>query len=117
MQGEQGWEEPLVKMSKSYCNGVASLYMLMRNLMIITTSSKEIPDNINSFENFQNWEISRQSKRSRGEAGASVRGLEEMEHTCLTNVIANSQLRKPFIEPIWTGALIWMIVVEFSWIF
>ena len=40
--GELSWEDPLVKIAKSYHNGVASLYILMRNLIIITISSKEI---------------------------------------------------------------------------
>ena len=31
-----------VKIAKSYHNGVASLYISMRNVIIITTSSKEI---------------------------------------------------------------------------
>ena len=41
-----------------------------------------------------------------------------MEHICqVTNLIANKQLLKPFIEPILTNVLIWMIVVRFSWNF
>ena len=37
-----------------------------------------------------------------------------MEHICLlTNLIVNSQLLKPFIEPILTNVLIWMIRSDF----
>ena len=51
------------------------------------------------------------------EAGVSLGGLKEMEHICQpTNLIANSQLLEPFIEPI-LNVLIWMIVVRFSWNF
>ena len=42
LHGEQDWQEPTVKIVESYHKGVASLYILMRNSLIITTSSKEI---------------------------------------------------------------------------
>ena len=52
------------------------------------------------------------------EAGGYLGGLEEMEHICqLTNLIANSQLLKLFIELILTNLLIWMIDVRLSWDF
>ena len=66
LHGERGWEEPLVKIAKSYHNGVASFYILMRNLIMITTSSKEIMETRNSFKNLQNWEISMPNRRSGG---------------------------------------------------
>ena len=41
-----------------------------------------------------------------------------MEHICqLTNLITNSQLLQPFVEPILMNVLMWMIVVRFSWNF
>ena len=45
---QQGWEEPLVNIAKSYQGGVAYLYVLMRHLTIIT-SLKEILETRNSF--------------------------------------------------------------------
>ena len=123
MHGKPGWEEPLVKIPKSYHNGVASLNISMRNLIIIiiiiiTISFKEILETRNSLKNVQNREISWQNKRS-GCWGSIFRGrVGEMEHICqVTNLIANKQLLKPFIEPILTNVLIWMIVVRFSWNF
>ena len=45
----------------------------------------------------RDWEV---------EAGVSLGGLEQIEHICqLTNLIANSQLLKQFIEPILTNVL------------
>ena len=49
--GELSWEDPLVKIAKSYHNGVASLYIMMRNLIIIRISSKEIVETRNFFQN------------------------------------------------------------------
>ena len=71
----------------------------------------------NSFKHLQNREISWQNRRLGGWGRSSSLGrLEEMEHICqLTNLIANSQLLKSFIEPISTNVLIWMVVASFSW--
>ena len=72
----------------------------------------------NSFKYLQNREISWQNRKSGGWGRSSFLGrLEEMERICqLTNLIANSQLLKSFIEPnISTNILIWMIVSPFSW--
>ena len=82
MHGERGWEEPLVKIAKSYHNGVAYLYISMRNLIIITTSSREILETRNLLKSCKierylgktwDWEV---------EAGVSLGGLGEMEHIC-----------------------------------
>ena len=84
----------------------------MRNL-IITTSSKEILETRNSLKIAKSGAI-----LAKQEIGVSLGRLDEMERICqLTNLIANSQLLKPFTEPISTNVLIWMIVVRFSWNF
>ena len=49
LYGERGWGEPLIKIAKSYHNSVASLYIWMRNVIIITTSSKDILKTRNYF--------------------------------------------------------------------
>ena len=67
---EWGWAEPLVKVAKNYNHGVVSLYIYMRNVIVITTSSKEILETTNSFKILQNWEISWQNRRSGGWGGS-----------------------------------------------
>ena len=97
---------------------VASLYISIRNLIIITTS-EEMLETRNFF--FKICKIGRYLGKTgyrEVEAGVSLGGLEEMERIWqLTNLIANSQLLKPLIEPILTNVLISMIVVRFSWNF
>ena len=66
LHGERDWEEPIIKIAKSYHNGVASLYISIGNLIIIAIFSKEILETRNYLEIFQNWEISRQNRRSGG---------------------------------------------------
>ena len=66
LHGERDWEEPIIKIAKSYHSGVASLYISIGNLIIITIFSKEILETRNYSEIFQNWEISRQNRRSGG---------------------------------------------------
>ena len=44
----------MIKIAKNYHNGVASLYISMRYLTIITISSIEIRENGNPFKNLQN---------------------------------------------------------------
>ena len=84
----------------------------MRNLIIITTSSKEIMETIIFFKNLQNWRYLGKTGDWEVKARVSLEVLEEIEHSCeLTNLIANNQLLKLFREPILTNVLIWMIVV------
>ena len=108
MHGERGWKESLVKIAKNYHNWIASLYVSMTNLIIITISSKlEIL--------LKNCKIGRYLNKKEDrkvDAGVSLGGVEEMEHICeLTNLIVNRQLLKLFINPILTNVLIWMIVL------
>ena len=65
LHGERDWEEPIIKIAKSYHNGVASLYISIGNLIIIIFS-KEILETRNYLNILQNWEISRQNRRSGG---------------------------------------------------
>ena len=95
----------------NYCTGneagFASLYISMRNVIIITTFFKEIMETRNSFKEFQNREICWKNRKSEVEAGVFLGDLEEMEHICqLAYLIANNQLLKPVIEPVLTTALI-----------
>ena len=62
---ERGWES-LVKIAKNYHNVVGSLYISIINLILITTSCKELLKTRNAFKNLQKVEISLQSRRSRG---------------------------------------------------
>ena len=78
MHGERGWEEPLVKIAKTYHNRVASLYISMGNL-ITATSSKEVLDTRNSLKILQN--LGKKGGQD-VEARVSLGGLEEMEHIC-----------------------------------
>ena len=99
------------KIFLNYCTGneagFASLYISMRNVIIITTFFKEIMETRNSFKEFQNREICWKNRKSEVEAGVFLGDLEEMEHICqLTYLIANNQLLKPVIEPVLTTALI-----------
>ena len=99
------------KIFLNYCTGneagFASLYISMRNVIIITTFFKEIMETRNSFKEFQNREICWKNRKSEVEAGVFLGDLEEMEHICqLTYLIANKQLLKPVIEPVLTTALI-----------
>ena len=66
LHGERGWEELILKIVKSYHDGVASLYISMRNLIKIITFSEEIPEARNSFKNLQNREISWENRRLGG---------------------------------------------------
>ena len=54
---ERTWEEPLVKIAKNYHSRVASLYVSMRNLIIITTYSKEKLKTRNSFKSLLNLRL------------------------------------------------------------
>ena len=99
------------KIFLNYCTGneagFASLYISMRNVIIITTFFKEIMETRNSFKEFQNREICWKNRKSEVEAGVFLGDLEEMEHICqLAYLIANNQLLKPVIEPVLTTALI-----------
>ena len=99
------------KIFLNYCTGneagFASLYISMRNVIIITTSFKETMETRNSLKKLQSREICWQNRKSDVEAEVSLGGLEEMEHICqLTYLIANNQLLKPVIEPVLTTALI-----------
>ena len=81
----------------------------MRNLIITTASSKEILETRNYFKNLQKQEISWQNSRSEGLGISFLGGLWKMERICqITNLIANSQLLKPFsgrkIYEIYDGA-------------
>ena len=92
--------------------------IMMRNLIIIATSSKEILETINFFQIPQNIGRYLGKGDREVEAGVSLGGLKETEHICqLTNLITNSQLSKLFIEDILMNVLMWVIGIRFSWNF
>ena len=85
MHGKPGWEEPLVKIPKSYHNGVASLNISMRNLIIIiiiiiiiiTISFKEILETRNSLKMCKIGRYLGKTRDRDVEAVFSVGGLEK----------------------------------------
>ena len=84
--------------------GLLFCIIIMR---IITTSSKEILETRNFLKICKIRKYLGKTGNREVDAGVSLLGLEEMQHICqLTNLIANSQLLKLFIEPILTNVLI-----------
>ena len=84
--------------------GLLFCIIIMR---IITTSSKEILETRNFLKICKIRKYLGKTGNREVDAGVSLLGLEEMQHFCqLTNLIANSQLLKLFIEPILTNVLI-----------
>ena len=90
----------------------------MRNLILITSFSKEILETRNFLEICKIGRYLGKAGDREVEGGVSQGKMEKMEHIYqLTSLIANSQLIKPFTEPILMNVLNWMIVVRFSWDF
>ena len=84
--------------------GLLFYIIIMR---IITTSSEEIMETRNFLKICKIGKYLGKTGNREVDAGVSLLRLEEMQHICqLTNLIANSQLLKLFIEPILTNVLI-----------
>ena len=87
----------------------------MRNMIIMTTSSKKLLKILLKIL-LTICKIQRYlGKTIDWEARVSLRQFEGVENICqLTNLIANSQLLKPFIESVSMNVLIRVIEVRFS---